>query len=407
MIKRLFWIQAMCAGVMAATSAVAVAQRSADGPWTTAWGTSQYGSGTTPVTNTTVRMIARVTIPGDSVRLRFDNTYGTNPVAIGKVTVGWRKNGAALAANSNRPVSFKGTPNVTIPPGGSVESDPVSLKVTAQQDLAVSFYIPGSATPSQHTASLATSYLAADGAGDLSAEEDGKPFATTTAAAMWLKSIDVLSPTARGGIVTFGDSITQGSCATRDGYDRWTDWLALRLDLAGQPMAVVNEGIGGNTILSQHPEKVPPTGTPGLERLERDVLSHKGITHVVLFMGTNDMRRGASAAQVQSGMEEIVKRVKARGLKIIGGTAIPRHNNPNPPWDPSKTKARNELNAWIRTKGPFDGVIDFDAVMKDPANADLLYPPLDCDGIHPNPLGYYAMGHALRLDLFTRGGSRR
>ena len=207
--------------------------------------------------------------------------------------------------------------------------------------------------------------------------------------------------------MAFGESITHGSCATRDGYDRGTDWLALRLDLAGQPMAIVNEGIGGNTILSQHPEKVPPTGTPGLERLDRDVLSHKGMTHVVLFMGTNDMRRGASAAQVQAGMEEIVKRVKTRGLRIIGGTAIPRHNNANPPWDPSKTKARNELNAWIRTKAPFDAVIDFDAVMKDPSNADLLYPPLDCDGIHPNALGYYAMGHALRLDLFVRGGRNR
>jgi lysophospholipase L1-like esterase len=407
MTNRLLCVQALSIAVIAATSAMAAAQRQANGQWITAWGTSQYGSGMTPVTNTTVRMIARVTIPGDSVRLRFDNTYGTDAVAIGKVTVGWRKNGASLAAGSNRPVSFKGSPNVSIPPGGSVESDPVSLKVTAQQDLAVSFYIPGTATPSQHTASLTTSYLAADGAGDLSAEENAKPFATTTAAAMWLKSIDVLSSSARGGVVAFGDSITQGSCATRDGYDRWTDWLALRLDLAGQPMAIVNEGIGGNTILSQHPEKIPPTGTPGLERLDRDVLTHKGITHVVLFMGTNDMRRTASAAEVQTGMEEIVKRVKARGLRIIGGTAIPCHNNPNPPWDPSKTKARNELNAWIRTKAPFDAVIDFDAVMKDPSNADLLHPPLDCDGIHPNALGYYAMGHALRLDLFTRSGRNR
>ena len=99
---------------------------------------------------------------------------------------------------------------------------------------------------------------------------------------------------------------------------------------------------------------MPPTGTPGLERLDRDVLSHKGITHVVLFMGTNDMRRGASAAQVRAGMEEIIKRVKARELRIIGGTAIPRHNNPSSAMGRTKTKARNELNAWIRTKAPFD-----------------------------------------------------
>jgi hypothetical protein len=94
-------------------------------------------------------------------------------------------------------------------------------------------------------------------------------------------------------------------------------------------------------------------------------------------------------------------------LRIIGGTAIPRHNNAQPPWDAAKTKARNELNAWIRTKAPFNGVIDFDAVMRDPASRDLLNPALDCDGIHPNVRGYYEMGKALNLDLFTRGGRMR
>ena len=121
---------------------------------------------------------------------------------------------------------------------------------------------------------------------------------------------------------------------------------------------------------------------------------------------TNDMRRGASAAQVRAGMEEIITRVKARKLTIIGGTAIPRHNNQALPWDDTKTKNRNELNAWIRTKAPFDGVIDFDAVMRDPAKRDLINPPLDCDGIHPNVLGYYEMGKSLSLDLFKHGRAR-
>ena len=393
------------AAAVGAAGTVGLAQRPA-GEWVTAWGTSQYGAGMTPVSNATVRMIARVTVAGDSVRLRIDNTYGTAPVQLGKVSVGWRRNGASIEPGSHRPVSFSGSPGATIAPGGTVESDPIQLRVVPQQDLAVSLYIPGMAIPSQHMASLTTSYLSPDGSGDLSAVDDAKPFTATTAAIMWLKSIDVLSSAARGAVVAFGDSITQGSCATRDGYDRWSDWLALRLEQSGRPMAVVNEGIGGNTILAEHPEKVPPTGTPGLQRLDRDVLSHKGITHVVLFMGTNDMRRGASAAQVRAGMEEIITRVKARKLTIIGGTAIPRHNNQTLPWDDTKTKNRNELNAWIRTKAPFDGVIDFDAVMRDPAKRDLINPPLDCDGIHPNVLGYYEMGKSLSLDLFKHGRAR-
>ena len=127
--------------------------------------------------------------------------------------------------------------------------------------------------------------------------------------------------------------------------------------------AVVNEGIGGNTITREKLQP-PPDSTPGLERLERDVLSHQGVTHVVLFMGTNDARREASAAQIIAGTEDIVRRVKKAGLKIVGVTMIPRHNRPpaenNTGWSAAKTQVRNEVNRWIRTRATFDAVIDFD-----------------------------------------------
>ena len=152
------------------------------------------------------------------------------------------------------------------------------------------------------------------------------------------------------------------------------------------------------------PAEPPPDSPPGLERLERDVLTHHGVTDVILFMGTNDIRREAAAGQVIAGMQEIIGRVKARGLKIIGVTIIPRHNRPpaenNTGWSPAKTKARNDVNQWIRTKAPFDAVIDFDKVVQDPKNADLIDPSFNCgDGIHPSPRGYYEMGRSVRLDL--------
>jgi len=135
------------------------------------------------------------------------------------------------------------------------------------------------------------------------------------------------------------------------------------------------------------------------------VLSHHGVTHVVLFMGTNDIRREAPAAQVIAGIQDIVTRVKARGLAVVGATIIPRHNRPpaenNTGWNATKTRVRREVNQWIRTKAPFDAVIDFDAVVQDPGNGDLIYPPFNCgDGIHPSPRGYYEMGRSVRLDLF-------
>ena len=391
---------------------VALQQPPASAKWITAWGTSQNGLGMSSVTNATVRMIARVTLSGEAVRIRLDNTFGTSALAIGKAYVGVRIQGATLAADSNRQLFFSKSASVMIPPAGSVESDPVPMKVLAQQDLAVSLYIPeANVRPSQHGGAQVTSYLSANGSGDLAAEEMATPFAGTTTSMFWLKAIAVSSSSSTGSVVAFGDSITDGTCSTLDAHDRWEDWLAVRLALDAASRgrkdahkAIVNEGIGGNTITRESLQP-PPDSPPGLERLDRDVLSHQGVTHVILFMGTNDIRRGALASQVIAGTQEIIRRVKARGLKIIGVTIIPRHNRPpegnNTGWNPTRTQFRNEVNQWIRTKAAFDAVIDFDRVVQDPENQDLIYPPFNCgDGIHPAPRGYYEMGQAVRLDLF-------
>jgi lysophospholipase L1-like esterase len=380
--------------------------------WITVWGTSQQGLGMNAVTNTTVRMIARVTVSGDAVRIRLDNTFGTTPLTVGNAYVGQRIQGAALAEGSSRQVLFKASPRVIVPPRGSVTSDPVAMKVLGQQDLAVTLYIPDAdVRPSQHGGAQVTSYVAANGAGDVSAEEAATPFTGTTTSMWWLKAIDVSTASSPGAIVAFGDSITDGTCTTVDGHDRWEDLLAVRLALDAASRgrrdahrAVINEGIGGNTVTRDNLQP-PPDSPPGVERLERDVLSHNGVTHVILFMGTNDIRRDAPATQVIAGMERIAAQVKARGLKVIGATIIPRHNRPpaenNTGWNAAKTHVRQEVNHWIRTRAPFDGVIDFDLAVQDPKSADLIYPPFNCgDGIHPSPRGYYEMGAAVRLDLF-------
>jgi len=378
----------------------------------TAWGTSQNGAGTNMVSDTTVRMIARVTISGQAVRIRLDNTFGGSPLSIGAAYIGERIQGAAVAPGSNRRITFNTSASVSVPAGGSVTSDPVRMNVLAQQDLAVSLHIGGAMVrPSQHGGAQVTSYLGANGAGDVAAEEGATPFTGTTTSTFWLKAIDVSSSSSTGSIVAFGDSITDGTCTTVDAHDRWEDLLAVRLALdaagrgrMGAHKAIVNEGIGGNTITREHLQPAPDS-PPGLERFERDVLTHQGVTHVILFMGTNDIRRGASAAQVIAGMEELAKRAKARGLKTIGVTIIPRHNRAPEPnntgWDGAKTQVRHAVNQWIRTKAPFDALIDFDTVVRDAKNADLILPAFNCgDGIHPSPRGYFEMGQSVPLDLF-------
>ena len=376
-----------------------------DEPWITAWSTSQQALGDTKLSDTTVRLMARVTASGDAARIRLDNTFGTAPLVVGGASIGVPMRGALLAPGSNRPISFSGSPEVTIPPGGSVWSDPVAMPVLAHQDLAISLYVPDTdVQPSQHNGARVTSYLTIDGAGDHTGDESADLFTNTATSMFWLKSIDVLGASSTGTIVAFGDSITDGSCSTTDGHDRWEDWLAVRLHLDsrdGSQAAVINEGIGGNTVTAVQPA---PSSTPGVERLDRDVLSHSGVTHVVLFMGTNDIRRDASAVQVIAGMEEIIERVHANGLKIIGATIIPRHDRAptenNTGWTPDKTAIRREVNEWIRAEAAFDGVLDFDAVVRDPQQPDLIHSPFNCDGTHPNPLGYYAMGTSVELEMF-------
>ena len=399
----------MLLALLAATVHMPRAQERSSSRWMTAWATSQQGLGEQGVTNATIRLIARVSVGGDSIRLRLDNTYGSAPLRIASVAVGHRMRGPTLVPGTGRPVSFAGDPGVTIPPGESVQSDPVTLAVLARQDLAVSVHLPASEVrPSLHRGALTTSYRTDDGAGDHTADEAGGAFNETFTSMWWLKSIDVMTTSAAGTIVAFGDSITDGSCATVDGYDRWEDWLAIRFDAqmdAAQRRAVINEGIGGNTV-TRDGLRPAPNSTPGIDRLERDVFSHAGVTDVVLFMGTNDIRREASAQQVIDGMETIIDRVRARGLRVYGATIIPRHYRAPTPtnsgWNAAKTGVRNEVNEWIRRDGVFDGVLDFDRVVRDPSDADLIHPAFDCDGIHPTARGYYEMGWSVPLDLFLQ-----
>jgi len=385
-----------------ATAAVA-----RDQAWATAWATSQQGLGPAKIGNATVRMIARVTVPGDSIRIRLDNTFGTAPVTFGKATIGLRARGPAVAVGLVRPLTFAGKDSVTLAAGATVESDPVALHVEALQDVAVSLFVPAAdVQPSQHNNAQVTSYLTDNGAGDQSASADGKPFTGKTTSTFWLKSIDV-SPAARAGtIVAFGDSITDGTCSTLDAHDRWEDALAERFALRKKVAhAVINEGIGGNTVTGG-PNMKPPLNSPsGVERLERDVLSHAGVTHVILFLGTNDIRREAPADQVIAGMKDIIARVRAKGIRIIGVTIIPRDTTvpgiADTGWSDAKTKIRNEVNDWIRKQAGFDAVLDFDKLVRDQRNPDIINVAYDCsDGIHPSPTGYFVLGKSIDLGLF-------
>ena len=397
------WIALGFAALLSASSAAAQAPN-----WVTAWGTSQQGLSETKISNASLRMIARVTLPGDAVRIRLDNTFGKSPVTFGHVTLGPRVRGPALAVGLVKPVTFDGQAGITIPAGGTVESDAVTMHVDAQQDVGVSFFVSGTdVQPSQHNNAQVTSYLTDNGAGDSTDAADGKAFTGKTTAMYWLKGIDVRAAAPARAIIAFGDSITDGTCTTLDAHDRWEDVVSNRLALQNPvKLSVVNEGIGGNTVIDAAGYN-PPVGSPtGVDRLDRDVLSHAGISHVVLFEGTNDIARGASSEQLIAGMKDIIARVHAKGLKIIGVTILPRANaypiaGTLTLFDEKKTKVKNEVNAWIRKDAGFDAVLDFDRVVRDSAHPDLIQQAYGCgDGVHPSPIGYFQMGKSVDLGVF-------
>ncbi len=376
--------------------------------WVAAWGTSQQNLSQAKLSNATVRLIARVTLPGEAVRIRLDNTYGNAPVTFARASIAPRVRGAAVAYGLLQPVTFRDKAAVTIPAGGTAESDPVTMHVEAQQDLAVSVFVSGDAQPSQHANAVVTSYVTENNTGDATDSVDGKPFRGHTTSMYWLKAIDVRPAARATAIIAFGDSITDGTCTTLDAHDRWEDLVAQRLALQSPVrFAIVNEGIGGNTVTNAADYQPAINSAPGMERLERDVLSHPGVSHVVLFMGTNDIRRGASADLVIGGLKDIIARVKAKNIKIIGATIIPRHATvpgvADTGWNDAKTKIRHQVNDWIRKDAGFDAVLDFDRVIASKANPDLMEQAYNCgDGVHPAPIGYFQMGKSVDLGVFGR-----
>src|SRR6202023_1073471 len=254
------------------------------------------------------RLIVRPDLWGRQVRLRFSNALGTRPVTFDGVYVGLQLAAATLVPASNQPVSFAGARSTTVAPGLSVWSDSVNLPFvhdpTAPEllgrKLAVSFHIAGESGPmTWHAKALTTSYVTAPGAGATGAAEDEQAFPFSTASWYFLDALDMMAPAEAYTIVAFGDSITDGTASTMNGDDRWPDVLARRLHaIYGNKFAVVNAGIGGNQVVGPakySPQEPFPGGPSAKYRLDRDVLSLSGVAAVIWLAGINDFRKNANA----------------------------------------------------------------------------------------------------------------
>jgi lysophospholipase L1-like esterase len=378
-----------------------------DNHWTGTWTTAPVPADGMTLDGQTLRMISRISIGGSRIRVRISNACGTGDLAVGAAHLGLRSQGAAIVGGSDRPLTFNGSPSTTVPAGALVVSDPVDLDVAPLADLAVSVYLPDELPDSfqltGHEPAHQTNYISPRG--DFAAAPE-MPVKEETEVFLFVTGIEVLAPREAGGIVAFGDSLTEGNISQLDANNRWPDQLARRLVArpGGRQLGVVNQGIGGGRLLHDG------HGDSGLRRFDRDVLAQPGVTHVIAALGVNDLRNSqgradeiVTADDLIGGLAQLAVRAHAAGLTAFAGTVLPWENETfnGGHYTPGGEAKRQALNAWIRDNGVFDAVIDFDAALRDPHHPARTLPRWDSgDHLHPNDLGYRHMADSIDLALF-------
>ena len=359
----------------------------------------------------TVRQIIYPTLSGNDVRVRFSNAYGTQPLVIDRASLATAARGAAIDAASVRALTFGGQPAARIAPGASLESDPLPFPVRAGTPLAVSLFTRESGAPTTwHKIAQQTAFLS--GPGDVVDDAQASSFPKRFTNTLWLAGLSVVPDTPSHAIVTIGDSITDGMRSTLNANRRWPDVLARRLESAGRrDIAVLNLGISGNRLLHDS----ACYGERLVARFRRDALEQPGVKTVVVQIGINDINFGyvpphagldcdvphviVNAPEMIAGYQSLIAAAHARNVRILG-TTIPPGKLP-----PEREAVREAVNRWVRTGGAFDGVIDFDAALRDPSQPTRMLPRLDSgDGTHPSDAGYAAMADAVPLPLLLGSG---
>ena len=356
--------------------------------------------------NQTLRQIVHTSIGGSRVRVVLSNEYGAEPFTIGAASIALREKDSAIQPTSNRKLTFSGKPSISIPPYATLYSDPVTLTVPSMTDLAIDLYIPGNtdspAPVTMHVSALQTNYVSETGN---YAGTDKFPVVAKSQNWFFLYRVEVQAPESSGGLVTFGDSITDGTRSTPDTNNRWPDQLARRV-LAATPslaLGVMNAGIAGNRVLSNWNYAV---GVNALARFEHNVLMQPGATHVIVLEGINDIGGARTnptptAEDIIAGYKQMIDQAHAKGLKIYGATLTPFYGAAY--YTDEGESKRQTVNNWIRMSKAFDGVVDFDRATRDPSDPKRLLGSYDsCDHLHPNDAGYKAMADAIDLSLFRK-----
>lgn len=390
----------------------AIAQSTWIGTWAASpqptWGSDfAFPTNVAPtLADQTLRQVARIGLGGHRVRLVLSNEYGKQALVIGAVRLAIAREGSAIDPRTDRAVTFSGQSAVTVPPGAPMVSDAIDLDVPTLSRLTVSVWLPVAARADTfHWDGRSTAWIAV-GNRTAAARLSADSTTISSTARLFLSAIQVETATPARAVVVIGDSITDGNGATLDADTRWPDFLAARL--APLDVAVLNAGISGARLLGDR------MGANALARFDRDVLSPPRVCTVVVMLGINDIAWPGTAFDPRgerpslhtliTAYRQLIARARSHGVRIVGTTLTPfegaLQGTPlDNYYDRTKDAMRRQVNAWIRTSGEFDAVVDMDALLRDPTHASRLDPAFDSgDHLHPGDRGNEVMAQAMTSD---------
>ena len=361
------------------------------------WGSSQVQlSSPDDFGDMTVRNLVHTSVGGRGLQVTLSNAEGEQPVTFSPVTVGVQAEGAAVVPGRQHQLTFDGEHSVTIEPGETAQSDPLSWTVPADTTLAVSVHTVGDTGPvTGHSFANQVSYTAR---GDVTDDLSGDAFDGTIENWYWVEELTVQPPREASTLAFFGDSITDGVGAGTNTNLRWPDQLADRIAHSryAHSYGVTNQGISGNQLLDGG------SGDAGLERFADDVLAQPSVSSVFVLEGVNDLRwdKATAPEDLTDAYRQLISEAHAEGVCVVGATILPFGGSSR--WSAEREEIRLEVNNWIRTSGAFDDVVDFDAVVRDPDNPVQMDPRYGAsDHLHPTSEGYTQMAEAVDLSTLA------